>query len=146
MSHSDERIYTLKNEMLNEKSFVDVDQELYKRVKKWSTEERKMQKRICKAEITEWTSRNPLHFSTLVFSSLNIILPFFLLLFNMMWDIDKSISNIQVLAFMILWLALEALFIIVLQSREDRKKKRKLYYFSYILACIEDVEKELGEQ
>ena len=146
MSHSGERMSALKTEMQDERSFVDVDRELCEKVKKWSTEERKMQKRKCKAEITELTSRNPLSFSTLIFAILGVISPLVVLLLNLSWDIAQSNDVLNGITCFVVLFMLCAVIAGLYQINQEKKKKRKLYYFSYLLACIEDVEKEIGEQ
>lgn len=146
MSHSGERMSALKTEMQDERSFVDVDRELCEKVKKWSTEDRKMQKRKCKAEITELTSRNPLSFSTLIFAILGVISPLIVLLLNLSWDIAQSNDVLNGITWFVELFMICAVIAGLYQINQEKKKKRKLYYFSYLLACIEDVEKELGEQ
>ena len=146
MSHSGERMSALKTEMQDERSFVDVDRELCEKVKKWSTEDRKMQKRKCKAEITELTSRNPLSFSTLIFAILGVISPLIVLLLNLSWDITQSNDVLNGITWFVALFMICAVIAGLYQINQEKKKKRKLYYFSYLLACIEDVEKELGEQ
>lgn len=146
MSHFEERKKTIEKEMKAQGDFAEIDQGLYKRVMSWSADERKTQKRICKAEITEWTARNPTQISALVISVVSITVPLFVLFFNLSWELGKSLTYLQILAFLIIWLVLWLLVQVGIQSFQLQKKKRKLYYYSYLLACIEDVEKELGEQ
>lgn len=105
-----------------------------------------MQKRKCKAEITELTSRNPLSFSTLIFAILGVISPLVVLLLNLSWDIAQSNDVLNGITCFVELFMICAVIAGLYQINQEKKKKRKLYYFSYLLACIEDVEKEIGEQ
>lgn len=146
MSYYSERMSALKTEMQDERSFMDVDREMCEKIKAWSTEERKMQKRKCKAEITELTSRNPLSFSTLVFAILSVISPLVILMLNFSWDVEQSNDVLNGIIWFVDLFMICAVIAGLYQINQEKKKKRKLYYYSYLLACIEDVEKELGEQ
>lgn len=146
MSHFKETKKAVKNEMKEARKSTDFDHAVYNKVKDWSPNERKTNKRICKAEIAKISSQNTQFLSTIIFAILSIINPIIVLLLNFSWSFGPDKTTVMYAVYIALtYLVIVAIVVIILTSK-DCYIKKNTYFLTSILACIEDVEKELGEQ